>query len=134
MFRVFLVESDETLRGGLREMIARLKTDFELVGEAFDGETALLMLGDLCPDILISDSRLPFSDGLVLWKNARRRYPWMQMLLITNSDDPNYVRTAKTLGVEEYLFRPVTALAEESTAISFPAGMYSPSPKAGEPV
>jgi len=117
VLKVFLVESDEALRGVLREMIARMKPDFELVGEAFDGETALLMLGDLCPDILISDSRLPFSDGLALWKDARRRYPWLQMLLIVSSDDPSYARTAKALGVEEYLFRPVTALALETALL-----------------
>jgi len=93
---------------GLRKIIrAALPESFVPVGEALDGESALPMVRDLHPDVLIADAELPFIDGFALSEAVRRAFPWVQLILLSSSDDAGKRRRAEAMGVREYLIKPV---------------------------
>ncbi|HKL86379.1 MAG TPA: response regulator [Treponemataceae bacterium] len=109
MYSVFLVEDEIVVREGIRSSIAWEDTRFNLIGEAPDGEMALSMLQELKPDILLTDIKMPFMDGLALTRIIRKTQPWMKIVIISGHDEFQYAREAISLGVEEYLLKPVSA-------------------------
>ena len=64
MLKVFLVEDEIVVRESIRQMIPWMKFGFELCGEASDGEMALPLIQRQKPDVVITDIRMPFMDGL----------------------------------------------------------------------
>ena len=72
MYKVFLVDDEIVVREGIRSNFPWEETDFVLAGEAPDGEIALSMIQDIKPDILITDIKMPFMDGLELCRSAMR--------------------------------------------------------------
>lgn len=108
MYKVFLVDDEIVVREGIRSNFPWEETDFVLAGEAPDGEIALSMIQDIKPDILITDIRMPFMDGLQLCRSAMRTMPWMYVIILSGYDDFAYAREAISLGVKEYLLKPVS--------------------------
>lgn len=106
---MFLVEDEIVVREGIRSSISWEKTRFNLIGEAPDGEMALSMLKDLKPDILLTDIRMPFMDGLALARIVRKTQPWIKIVIISGHDEFKFAKEAISLGVEEYLLKPVSA-------------------------
>ena len=72
MMRVFIADDEEIIRDGIRNCIEKEQERFLFAGEAPDGEMALPMLMEMKPDVLITDIRMPFMDGLELAKVERR--------------------------------------------------------------
>ena len=68
MMRVFIADDEEIIRDGIRNCIEKEQERFLFAGEAPDGEMALPMLMEMKPDVLITDIRMPFMDGLTLCK------------------------------------------------------------------
>lgn len=108
MYKVFLVDDEIVVREGIRSNFPWEETDFVLAGEAPDGEIALSMLQDVKPDILITDIRMPFMDGLELCRQVSRSMPWVYIVILSGYDDFAYAREAISLGVKEYLLKPVS--------------------------
>ena len=108
MYKVFLVDDEIVVREGIRSNFPWDETDFVLAGEAPDGEIALSMLQDVKPDILITDIRMPFMDGLELCRQVSRSMPWIYIVILSGYDDFAYAREAISLGVKEYLLKPVS--------------------------
>lgn len=108
MYKVFLVDDEIVVREGIRSNFPWEQTDFLLAGEAPDGEMALSMLQDIKPDILITDIRMPFMDGLELCRAVSATMPWMYIVILSGYDDFAYAREAISLGVKEYLLKPVS--------------------------
>ncbi len=109
MYRVFLADDEIVVREGIRNNFPWEETDFSLVGEASDGEMALSMLQDIKPDILITDIRMPFMDGLALCRALSATMPWMYIIIISGYDDFAYAKEAISIGVKEYLLKPVSS-------------------------
>ena len=109
MYKVFLVEDEIVVREGIRNNIPWDKTPYSLAGEASDGEMALAMIQDIKPDILITDIRMPFIDGLSLSRIVKKTLPWIKIVIISGHDEFEYAREALSLGVEEYLLKPVSS-------------------------
>ncbi len=76
MYKVFIAEDEIVVREGLRNSIQAGSGPFVLVGEASDGEMALSIMKDVKPDILITDIRMPFVDGLSLSRIIKKILPW----------------------------------------------------------
>ena len=109
LIRVFLADDEIALRENLRNSFPWEEQGYQLVGEAPDGEMALPMLRDLNPDILLTDIRMPFMDGIQLCAEVQRAMPWVERIILSGYDDFEYARQAMSLGVREYLLKPVTA-------------------------
>ncbi len=76
---------------------------FELVGEAADGEMVPPTLLRQKPDLLITDIKMPFMDGLTLAKVAKKEIPGLKVVILSGYDDFNYAKQAINIGVEDYL-------------------------------
>ena len=109
MYKVFLVEDEIVVREGVRNNIPWDHTPFSLAGEAPDGEMALSMIQDIKPDILITDIRMPFMDGLTLSRIVKKNLPWIKIIILSGHDEFKYAKEAIGVGVEEYLLKPVSS-------------------------
>ena len=109
MMKVFLVDDEIAIRENLRNSFPWEEKGYQLVGEAPDGEMALPMLRDLNADILLTDIRMPFMDGIRLCEEVQRTMPWVERIILSGYDDFAYAQKAISLGVREYLLKPVTA-------------------------
>jgi two-component system, response regulator YesN len=107
-YQVFFVEDEIVTREGIRDNVDWRAHGFELCGEAPDGELALPLLGATRPDVLITDIKMPFMDGLQLCKVVRERMPSTKVVILSGHDEFDYAQQAIKLGVTEYLLKPVT--------------------------
>ena len=108
MLKVFLVEDESIVRNGLRDNIPWQQYGYDFVGEASDGEMALPLIRKLKPDVLITDIKMPFLDGLALSKIAISEFPNLKIIIISGYDDFEYAQKAIQIGVEQYLLKPIT--------------------------
>ncbi len=111
MLRVFLVEDESIIRETLRDTVPWAQYGYTFAGEAGDGEMALPLIRQLKPDVLITDIRMPFMDGLALSELVRREFPEMKIIIISGYDDFEYARQAISIGVDQYLLKPITKKA-----------------------
>jgi two-component system, response regulator YesN len=107
-YKVFLVEDEVVTREGIRDNVDWKGNGFEFCGEAADGETALLQLRVVKPDILITDIKMPFMDGLQLGKLVREHMPWIKIIILSGHDEFEYAQQAINIGVTDYLLKPIT--------------------------
>lgn len=119
MLKIFLAEDEVIVRETIKRMIPWEDLGVELVGEAADGEMALPLLLRQKPDLLITDIKMPFMDGLTLAKVAKKEIPGLKVVILSGYDDFNYAKQAINIGVEDYLLKPITknALIERLTEI-----------------
>lgn len=108
--KVFLVEDETVIREGLRDRIPWDQFGYRFVGEAADGEMALPLIRKTKPDVLITDIKMPFMDGLSLSKIVSKEFPRMKIIIISGYDDFEYARQAIEVGVDQYLLKPVTRM------------------------
>ncbi|MCM1144433.1 MAG: response regulator [Blautia sp.] len=106
--KVFLVEDESVVREGLRDNIPWQQFGYQFVGEAGDGEMALPLIRQTKPDVLITDIKMPFMDGLALSHIVGQEFPEMKIIIISGYDDFEYARQAIREGVEQYLLKPIT--------------------------
>lgn len=107
-YKVFFVEDEVITREGIRDNVDWQANGFEFCGEATDGEMALPLLRTAQPDVLITDIKMPFMDGLQLSKIMRERMPWVKIIILSGHDEFEYARQAIKLGVTDYLLKPIT--------------------------
>ena len=119
MLKIFLAEDEVVVRETIKRMIPWEELGFELVGEAADGEMALPLLIRQQPDLLITDIKMPFMDGLTLARLAKKEIPGLKVVILSGYDDFNYAKQAIGIGVEDYLLKPITknALIERLSEI-----------------
>ena len=119
MLKIFLAEDEVVVRETIKRMIPWEELGFELVGEAADGEMALPLLLRQQPDLLITDIKMPFMDGLTLARLAKKEIPGLKVVILSGYEDFNYAKQAIGIGVEDYLLKPITknALIERLSEI-----------------
>ena len=104
-----MVEDEIVTREGIRDNVDWRAAGFEFCGEAPDGEIALQLIEESQPDVLITDIKMPFLDGLQLSKIVREHMPWVKIIILSGHDEFNYAQAAVKLGVTEYLLKPISA-------------------------
>src|SRR5512142_723880 len=109
MHTVFLVEDEQLIRQSIRNTIEKSSEPYSCIGEAGDGELALSIIRDLKPDILITDIKMPFMDGLTLARHAKAISPWLRIIIVSGHDEFELARQAICVGVDNYLLKPVAA-------------------------
>ncbi|MCX7709037.1 MAG: response regulator [Clostridia bacterium] len=109
MYKVFLVDDEIAIREGIRDNVRWENTNFIFSGEAPDGEIALPLIQEMKPDILITDIKMPFMDGLQLSRIIRKSMPWIKIIILSGHDEFSFAREAMRIGVTEYLLKPVSS-------------------------
>ena len=110
MLKVFLAEDEFIIREGIKNNIDWQAHGYEFCGEASDGELAFPLIQKTRPDILITDIKMPFMDGLSLSKIVSKEFPRMKIIIISGYDDFEYARQAIEVGVDQYLLKPLSAV------------------------
>ncbi len=109
MVKVFLVEDEIILREGIKNNIHWEEEGFAIVGDESDGELAYPLIVREQPDILITDIKMPFMDGLELSKLLKKEMPQLKIIIISGYSDFGYAQQAIDIGITEYLLKPVTS-------------------------
>lgn len=109
MYSVFLVDDEPIVLEGIRSKIDWEKSGFTFSGEATDGEIALSMINELKPDILITDIKMPFMDGLQLASSIKKTQPWIKIIILSGHDEFDYAKRAISIGIEDYILKPFTS-------------------------
>lgn len=109
MLKIFLVEDEKIVREGIKNGIAWELNGFEFVGEASDGELAYPLILQARPDILLTDIRMPFMDGLELAEMVKHEIPEIRIMFFSGYDDFEYAKRAIKIGASDYLLKPVSS-------------------------
>ena len=120
MLKVFLVEDEFVVREGIKNNIDWSGHGYDFCGEAGDGEVAYSMIQKLKPDIVITDIKMPFMDGITLSRMIKSEFPWIEIIILTGYEDFQFAREAIKIGVSCYLLKPVNgeSIMKEVDALS----------------
>lgn len=109
MLKVFIVEDEVIIREGLKQKIPWEAEGFCFAGEASDGELAYPLIKKAKPDILITDIRMPFMNGLELARLVKKELPHIKILFLSGYDEFDYAKEAIRIGAADYLLKPITS-------------------------
>ena len=109
MIKIFLVEDEVVMRNGIKNNIPWEKEGLLFAGEASDGELAYPLIKKVQPDILITDIRMPFMDGLELSELVKKEFPRIKIIILSGYNEFDYAKQAIHIGVTDYLLKPITA-------------------------
>ncbi len=107
MFKVFLVEDEIVVRESIRDNVDWESAGFTFSGEASDGEMALPMLEEIRPDVLITDIKMPFIDGLELARIAKKNMPRIRIVILSGYEEFTFAQQAIGFKASEYLLKPI---------------------------
>lgn len=102
--RVLIVDDQTLIRLGFR-MVLETADGIEIVGEAADGEAALVAVGDTVPDVVLMDVRMPGVDGIEATARIRREHPGVAVLVLTTFDLDEYAFGALRAGASGFLLK-----------------------------
>lgn len=131
MLKVLLVEDEHIIRQGLIYEMDWMEQGFLMVGEAGDGETGLEKIQELKPDIVITDIRMPFKDGLKMIEEGLEIHHF-DSIILTGYGEFEYAQTAISLGVTEYILKPVDFNLLRQTLQKLKANRQKTTVEAGE--
>ena len=107
LYKIMLVDDEEEVRTSIIKKINWEASGFEVVGDAENGRDALEKIENLEPNVIITDIRMPYMDGLALTESIRQRFPSIKVIIFSGFDDFTYAKEAIRLGVAEYILKPV---------------------------
>lgn len=109
MKKVVLVDDEIEVREGIRNCINWEKEGFLYCGDAPDGELALPLIEREQPDIVITDIKMPFMDGIELSRIVRKKMPTTKIIILSGHDQFEYAREALRIQITEYCLKPLNA-------------------------
>lgn len=109
MKKVFLVDDEMAIREGIGKNINWNSEGFIYCGDASDGEIALPLIEKHQPDIVITDIKMPFMDGLELSRIVREKMPSIKIIILSGHDEFEYAREAMRIQVTEYCLKPFSS-------------------------
>ncbi len=104
MIRVLIADDHLVVREGLRTIL-EVAGDIELVGEATDGAEAVRLAGELTPDVVLMDLRMPNVDGIEAITQIKARYPDLEVVILTTYDDDQDIVQGLRAGARGYLLK-----------------------------
>ncbi len=115
MYKVVLVDDEKHAREGLNKFVDWQQLNTQVCAQADDGVTALPLLQQHRPDILVTDVRMRQMDGIELARQAKDLLPELAVIFLSGYNDPEYLQNAVRLSAADYLYKPVTP--EEFTQV-----------------
>ena len=104
MIRVLIADDHLVVRQGL-QMILNTEDDFDVVGEAPDGETAVRLAGELQPDVVLMDLRMPGMDGLEAIRRIRTNWPDIAIVILTTYNEDDLMLRGLQAGARGFLLK-----------------------------
>jgi NarL family two-component system response regulator YdfI len=104
MIRVLIVDDHLVVREGLHTIL-EVSGDIEPVGEAANGGEAVRLVGELSPDVVLMDLRMPGTDGIEAIQQIKARYPAVEIVILTTYDDDEYIVQGLRAGARGYLLK-----------------------------
>jgi len=126
--RILLADDQALFREGLR-MLLSAQPDFEVVGEAANGQEALRLAAKLRPQIVLMDMRMPILDGVEATRRLREMQPDCRVIVLTTFDDDELVFEGLRAGAVGYLLKAVSSprLLEAIHAVARGESILEPS-------
>lgn len=106
MITILIVDDEKLERNGIKFLLKREKEEFTIL-EAENGKAALGILMEKKADVLFSDIKMPYMNGLELTEKAREIYPDLEIVIFSGYNDFTYARDALRFGVVDYVLKPV---------------------------
>ena len=129
--RVMLVDDHPMVRRGLATFL-KVFDDFELAGEAADGEAAIQLCAQALPDVVLMDMVMPEMDGATATRAIRRQFPKVQVIALTSFKEEGLVEKALQAGAIGYLLKNVSADELAQAIRAAHAGRATLSPEAAQ--
>ena len=108
-YKVILVDDEVEVIDVMKKKIRWNDLGFDVVGSATNGVKALELVEKLQPDVVLTDIKMPYMDGLELSRRLNREYPNIYIMLCTGFDEFEYAKEAVHLEIKEYMLKPVNA-------------------------
>ena len=102
--RILIADDHLIVREGL-QAILDTTPDLELVGEARDGLEAVKLAGELLPDVVLMDLRMPRMDGIEAIRQIKAQYPQIDIVILTTYDEDEYIVKGLQAGARGYLLK-----------------------------
>ena len=115
LYKIMLVDDEEEVRKSIIRKIPWEDTGFEVIGDAENGKDALEKIEMNEPDVVLTDIRMPYMDGLAMAERIRQTHPSIKIVIFSGFDEFEYAKKAIKLNVIEYILKPVNV--EELTVI-----------------
>lgn len=106
MLKTIIIDDEALIREGLTTGIPWESLGYEIVGEAADGEDAIELIQNTLPDVIITDIRMPFMNGLELVEFIQPMLPNAFIIIISGHDEFHYAQKALQLGVYDFILKP----------------------------
>ncbi|MCI6730994.1 MAG: response regulator [Lachnospiraceae bacterium] len=110
LYSVLMVDDEEEVIRIIRKKINWEEIGFQVCGYARNGIEALEMVEELQPDVIMTDIKMPYMDGLELAARIKEQYPGTRIIIFSGFDEFDYVKQAIGLEVEQYLLKPLDSV------------------------
>ncbi|MGO4272640.1 response regulator, partial [Paenibacillus sp. TAF58] len=108
--RIIVVEDEEKTRKGIIRLINKFSDTYQVIGESDNGLEGAALIEELRPDLVITDIRMPGSDGLEMLENLKKKGITSKSVILSGHSEFDFARRALQTGiVSEYLLKPITA-------------------------
>jgi two-component system, NarL family, response regulator LiaR len=129
--RIMLVDDHAVVRSGLGAFLS-VNPDLELVGEAENGEQAVVRANLLKPDVILMDLMMPVMDGVAATQAIKKQNPQIQIVALTSFQEDELVQNALKAGAVGYLMKNVTARELAAAIKAAKEGKMTLSPEAAQ--
>ena len=109
-YTVLLADDEEEVIQVIMKKIDWEGLGFSVIGYANNGVKALEMVEEFLPDVVMTDIKMPYMDGMELANRIKSEYPATKILIFTGFDEFEYAKEAVHLEVEEYMLKPVNSV------------------------
>lgn len=110
LYRIMIVDDEEEIRLGIIKKIDWESNGFIVVGDAENGQDALEKVEKLQPDVIMTDIKMPFMDGLELGEKLAELMPSTKIIIFSGCDDFEYAHKAIKINVMEYVLKPINSI------------------------
>ena len=119
--KIIVAEDEQRAREGICKLITSISEKYQVMAQASNGETALELIEQLSPDVVFTDLKMPYMDGIQLIQEARAKEIHTEFVVLSAYADFQMARQCISLDVTEYMVKPVTRSELENVLIRLDA-------------